>query len=514
MSQQLPVIQQKVKDVRAFLEKAEVKKQFEAALPQHLGVERLLRVTMTALRNNPALLDCTRESLFACVLGCATLGLEPEPFLGQAYLVPFKRKYQDRGQWRTKMECQLIPGYRGYIALARRTGEVQSVSVQAVYVNDHFRLSYGLNETLEHTPAEGERGDFRGAYVVVRYKDGSHSFDYMNAADILKIAKRSKTYNQGEDEWSGPWGTDFEEMAKKTVIRRHFKVVPMSVEMGKLTAADDMASMGMSQRALWEEDGGVVCIPEAKDPAQTFEGLVKEKACDQEDLERFISEVAEANGCSEDEVKAQAADQFDSFWGAFEDWVEKKSEENQEETEGEDEAPVGTSGSFNAADVVTMDASKVTQPPRKVTQPPRIVRRNEQPNPNPEDPSRFLTRGITTDQILAVIEAKDPAVLDQAWQMLDDLGKAPDSRPLDAEDLSWLDAEQGEALMQAIAEGGGQAEEETWGVLYEKARVEFPSEFEQACKATGVDPQSLTVTEAQKRMVVKKVNQILDEQDQ
>lgn len=215
------------------LNKDSMRRQIEMAIPKHMTVDRLLRVAVTAIRTTPKLLDCTPQSLLACVMGCAQLGLEPEPFLGQAYIIPYGK------------EAKLIPGYRGYIALARRSGEVQSVCAQCVYENDVFELQYGLDEKLNHVPAEGDRGNVKGAYVIFRYKDGSHSFDYMSKADIDKIRDRSKASN------SGPWVTDYGEMAKKTVIRRHVKVAPLSIEMARAAAAEDLALSGGNQADMF-----------------------------------------------------------------------------------------------------------------------------------------------------------------------------------------------------------------------------------------------------------------------
>jgi recombination protein RecT len=238
--------------IHAMLMKPAMRKQLEMAIPKHMTVDRLLRVAMTAIRTNPKLMECTQESLLACIMGCAQLGLEPEPFLGQAYLVPYKRSIKVGNQWRTQMEAQLIPGYRGYITLARRSGDVQSVAAQVVYENDRFMVRYGLNEDLEHVPAEGDRGEIRGAYVVFRYKDGSHSFDYMTRADIDKIRDRSKAKD------SGPWVTDYAEMAKKTVIRRHVKLAPLSVEMARAATAENLAMAGESQIGLFDENATAI----------------------------------------------------------------------------------------------------------------------------------------------------------------------------------------------------------------------------------------------------------------
>lgn len=225
MSRELTTLENKIKTIRNYIDRDVVKNQLARVLPKHLSPDRLLRVAMTSIQRNPKLLECSPQSLLACIMVCGELGLETDPFLGQAYLIPF---------WNSKKKCYeatLIPGYRGYITLARRSGEVQAVQAQVVKENDEFELEYGLNEKLRHVPSTGERGKTIGAYVVVRYKDGSYSFDYMSVDDIEKIRKRSKSPNDG------PWVTDYDEMCKKTVIRRHFKIVPLSTEDARKLAA-------------------------------------------------------------------------------------------------------------------------------------------------------------------------------------------------------------------------------------------------------------------------------------
>jgi recombination protein RecT len=308
----------RVDTIRQLLEQKGVKNQLAAAIPKHMTVDRLLRVAMTAIRTNPKLAECTQKSLLACIMGCAQLGLEPEPFLGQAYLVPFKRGEQ--------LECTLIPGYRGYISLARRSGEVQSVSAQVVYENDQFRMQYGLNEALDHVPADGDRGTPKGAYVVFRYKDGSHSFDYMSAPDIEKIRARSKAAN------SGPWVTDWDEMAKKTVIRRHIKLAPLSVEMARAAALEEKANIGESQVDILtgevEAQNGKVSVQEGS--VEKFIDLAKEKTAGdskkQAALFRYVVACADHYKTDQDQIKRDASLQFDVFWNNFERWLKQASQ--------------------------------------------------------------------------------------------------------------------------------------------------------------------------------------------
>ena len=80
-------VKERIDTVRQQLEK--MMPQMKMALPAHLTPERLLRVTMTAVQNNPKLLDCDRKSFFAAIMTSAQLGLEPDGVMGQAYLIPF-----------------------------------------------------------------------------------------------------------------------------------------------------------------------------------------------------------------------------------------------------------------------------------------------------------------------------------------------------------------------------------------------------------------------------------------
>ena len=325
--------QAKAQSIRALFNDNRVKGEIMKALPKHMTADKLIRVAMTSIQRNPKLMDCNQQSLLGCIMTSAALGLEPDPFLGQAYFVPY---------WNTKKNCyeaQFMPGYRGYIALARRTGELQSVSSQVVYERDFFTLQYGLTEKLDHIPADGSRGDIKGAYVIFRYKDGAYSFDYMTYADIKAIAKRSKTYDEKKDEWTGPWATDEGEMCKKTVIKRHAKLTPMSVEFNKASALEDRVHMGESQMDLLTDDAAGTMIemdPEAKEKPD-FSTAAKDfddKTSTAKEMPAYVAVALkyyqEKNpSMTMDELKYEAMQDLPGFIKAFEKWKknQKKSEE-------------------------------------------------------------------------------------------------------------------------------------------------------------------------------------------
>ena len=234
MTQMVP-FQQKVLTARAFLEK--LKPQLSLALPKHLNADRLLRVALTSMTREPKLLDCTQESLAAAMIQSAQLGLEPDGVLGNAYLIAYGTT------------CRLIPGYRGLMQLARQSGAVVTIEARVVHTGDKFKYKYGLAPVLEHEPADEDDDAakptvppprFKAAYAIGILKEGHiPQWDVMRKAAIERIRKRSPNGN------AGAWITDYEEMAKKTVVRRLCKMLPSSVELQRAVALDERAELGL-----------------------------------------------------------------------------------------------------------------------------------------------------------------------------------------------------------------------------------------------------------------------------
>lgn len=225
------------KTIMAMMANDNVKKQMALAMPKHLTADRLMRIAMTEVRKVPALGKCNVQSFMGAIMQCAQLGLEPGSALGHAYLLPFGSGKAADGL----PNCQLIIGYRGFIDLARRSGQIISLTARAVYANDTFSYSYGLDETLEHVPASGERGDFTHVYAVAKLKGGGIQFEVMSKSDVLKVKASSKAGS------NGPWVSHFDEMAKKSAIRRLFKYLPVSIEVTQSVILDEKADAGIDQ---------------------------------------------------------------------------------------------------------------------------------------------------------------------------------------------------------------------------------------------------------------------------
>lgn len=203
------------------------KKQLALAVPKHLNADRMARIAATEVRKNKALLNTEPTSFLGSVMQAAQLGLEPGSALGQAYLVPYGN------------QCQLIIGYKGMIDLARRSGQVLSLNAYAVREGDDFNFQLGLKPDIHHVPsleADRIKKPITYVYAVATLKGGGYQFEVMSRAEVEAVKAKAKSKNI--------WNSYFEEMAKKTVIRRLFKYLPVSIEALEITNADAKREAG------------------------------------------------------------------------------------------------------------------------------------------------------------------------------------------------------------------------------------------------------------------------------
>lgn len=225
------------------------------ALGKSIPVEYFVRTAMTAMGKNPKLFDCTQQSLLAALMEAAQLGLVPEGVTGQAYLVPYKNT------------CQLIPGYRGLLDLARDNPDVDYVDAHVVCESDLFEFQYGSDSYLHHKPSlDRDREALIAVYAVMKLKSGGTHFQVMSRQEVDKIRARSMARN------NGPWVTDYPEMAKKTAIKRLVKVAHRNVRLDRAIALDTRAEIGEDQGL--DEDGDFIGIG----PSEEDEILAQERA--------------------------------------------------------------------------------------------------------------------------------------------------------------------------------------------------------------------------------------------
>ena len=206
------------------------------ALPSVITPERFTRMVLSAISTNPKLGSCTPASFLGAMMSAAQLGLEPNTPLGQAYILP----YQNKGV----LEAQFQLGYKGLIDLAYRSGEVEVVQAHIVYANDKFECEYGLEPKLTHIPAEKDRGEAVKVYAMFKTKSGGYGFEVMSMEDVrIHAEKYSKAYNTS----FSPWKTNFEEMAKKTVLKKCLKYAPLKSDFVKGIVQDGAVKSGLSE---------------------------------------------------------------------------------------------------------------------------------------------------------------------------------------------------------------------------------------------------------------------------
>jgi recombination protein RecT len=215
--------------IRDHLQSDAMRKQLADALPKHITPDRMARVALTALTKTPKLAQCDQASFFQALLSCSAMGLEPDG--RTAHLIPFANNKTG------KVDCQLIVDYKGLVELAYRSGMVKAIHADVVREGDDFEFSLG--QVVRHVPwawrkdkTEHKQGEIIGAYCVITM-EAACKHEVMTRDEIESIRRRSKSGN------SGPWVTDFAEMAKKTVFRRASKWIPLSSEIRDAYDRDD-----------------------------------------------------------------------------------------------------------------------------------------------------------------------------------------------------------------------------------------------------------------------------------
>ncbi|MEN0109239.1 MAG: recombinase RecT [Planctomycetota bacterium] len=201
------------------------KAQLAEIVPKHVSADRIMRLVTNAAHKNPKLFKCTIESFADCCRRLTSWGLEPDGY--HAHLVPYGR------------ECTLVLDYKGIVQLCYRSAAIKSIHADVICEGDVFEASLGqVREHIKHEwrrdPAKpDDQGKVVGAYAVVEFALGGAKHEIMTKKEIDAIRARSKAGS------SGPWVTDYAEMAKKTVFKRCSKWLPLSAEVVDAYQRDD-----------------------------------------------------------------------------------------------------------------------------------------------------------------------------------------------------------------------------------------------------------------------------------
>ena len=238
--------------------------EIKKALPSVITPERFTRMVLSAISVNPKLASCTKASFLGAMMNAAQLGLEPNTPLGQAYILP----YMNKGA----LEAQFQIGYKGLIDLAYRSGDVEVVQAHIVYENDKFECEYGLEPKLTHVPADKERGEPVKVYAMFKTKSGGYGFEVMSMDDVRNHASK---YSRAYGTSFSPWKTNFEEMAKKTVLKKVLKYAPLKSDFVKAVVQDETVKSDLSDD-MTAVPNEVIYVDEYEVSSETGEVIVGE----------------------------------------------------------------------------------------------------------------------------------------------------------------------------------------------------------------------------------------------
>jgi recombination protein RecT len=236
--------------IRDRLNGPEFREEVAKILPKHVTPERMARAATTALMRTPMLAECDQASFFQAMMLLSQYGLEPDG--RNAHLIPF------RNNKKGIVECQLIIDYKGMVELIERSGLVSKIHADRVCENDDFEFDCG---EIKHHKIDFRkpRGEAYAYYCIIEKRDGSRKCEVMTRDEVDAVRRRSKAAS------SGPWVTDFDEMAKKTVFKRASKWVSISAEIRELFQKED--EQLFQQRDL----GRIPASPSARSLAEVLE---------------------------------------------------------------------------------------------------------------------------------------------------------------------------------------------------------------------------------------------------
>ena len=382
----------KKNDFKTWMENT-VARELATVATKHLPADRLVRVALAAWSQNPKLRQCSQNSFLLSLLRAAQLGLDPSGALGQAYLVP----YGDT--------CQLIVGYRGLIALARRSGEIETLEAHVAFEADRFVYRLGLEPLLEHEPCTvGDRGAVVAAYAIARFKGGGYQIEVMSKNDIDQIMQNTQSRGR-----SGPWRDHYPEMARKTVVRRLSKFLPLNAELADAIEHDNSVEFGRGPMVnatpadpndQYHADNQPLRVIDAPDDAEAHGrgGLLNAIAVLQEsDPEGYRRVIGRKNPFSANEDQLRA-------------WIQEIQDPRPEEEEGggaAEEAPAEDR-------LATLDAEESEERERLIME----IRNDLKEHPGLKEvvdlPKGKTAEDLTTNQLQAISSQIDRLLADAA----------------------------------------------------------------------------------------------------
>jgi len=224
MNESKAVTTTKPDPLRGMISGDEFRRAVSQVLPKHLTPDRFVRIAILAMTRTPKLAECEKASFFGALMTLSQLGIEPDG--RRAHLIPFENRK------RGVVECQLIVDYKGIAELVQRSGLVANLHADIVCEADEFEYDCGSVER-HRIDFRKPRGPMYAVYAIARMKDGTSKCEVLSRDEVDAVRSRSRAAN------AGPWVTDYNEMAKKTVFRRLSKWLPWSPEIRDAIEKDE-----------------------------------------------------------------------------------------------------------------------------------------------------------------------------------------------------------------------------------------------------------------------------------
>ena len=228
------------KELLGFLTKS--RSAIEMALPKHLNPDRMMRLALTCFSTNPALRECSAQSILASIVVASQIGLEPG-VAGQGYLIPYKQT------------CTFVPGWQGLVGLLNNTGRATAWT-GAVFDGDGWTYRLGSAPMCEHTPGPNYGDPDKLIWVYACGKVNGSEQPVIEAWPIERVKKHRDKFNKvGARHYSY---ANFEMYARKVVLLQVLKYMPRSIELSNAIVAADAGEIGHTTRV---EDGVIIDLP-------------------------------------------------------------------------------------------------------------------------------------------------------------------------------------------------------------------------------------------------------------
>lgn len=252
------------------LSKSATKKALEQLVPAYMTPERMLNLAINCIDKSPGLKECEPETVLGAFMAAASLGLEPNTPLQQAFLIPRKRNYFDKEKkvWIERMECNFQIGNRGFLYLAYQSPKILSVTPNVIYRGEPYKYDSGQvflthEPSLENASDDTDFDSILAAYCVVTFSDNPNVKIpvVVPRGDLVKIRESSDTYRylrDGAEKAEGPkekakaeklfaetpWVKWAKPMCMKTAIKQSCKQLPLTTQMKRAAQLDDFSEIG------------------------------------------------------------------------------------------------------------------------------------------------------------------------------------------------------------------------------------------------------------------------------